>query len=295
MSVFMSPLRSSHTPSEKSNSKSSGGKGSASKAFQCLHPGCDKKFTRLQNLKSHLDCHTGVRNFPCDECNARFRRKQDLQRHRRTMHSEAKLHRCPNCDKEFARADALKRHMQSKSRIHACPGNLANAGKNGATVSPSSAPGNVNVNASAAAATPSPAAVSAAAMAAFAPSHNHMAVSAAAAANLQSMQSIQNMQNMQNMQNLQTMQRMQNLQNIQNMHVRGIAAPNSMSALVSSSQLPPMTLQSSLAAANLQAQQVSNMTFPTVASHTIPSNVPSSPPASLPSLTDPDSPNATAY
>ncbi|TPX72641.1 hypothetical protein SpCBS45565_g00401 [Spizellomyces sp. 'palustris'] len=96
----------------------------AAKAFKCTHPGCNKRFTRLQNLKSHTDVHTGMRPFPCDQCDAKFRRRQDLQRHNRTMHGAAKLHSCPRCKKPFARADALKRHMSSKSRLYACSGQV---------------------------------------------------------------------------------------------------------------------------------------------------------------------------
>ncbi|KAI9088838.1 hypothetical protein DFS34DRAFT_585722, partial [Phlyctochytrium arcticum] len=80
------------------------------KLFTCDHPGCGKRFTRQQNLKSHQDVHTGLKPYQCEHCNVRFRRKQDLQRHNRTMHEAAKLHTCPRCQKEFARADALKRH-----------------------------------------------------------------------------------------------------------------------------------------------------------------------------------------
>ncbi|KAJ3030559.1 hypothetical protein HK097_005616, partial [Rhizophlyctis rosea] len=85
----------------------------------------------MQNLRSHLDTHTGLRNHPCTFCGARFRRKQDLQRHNRTMHEGGKLHECERCGKEFARSDALKRHQASRSRIFACTGRRDDSG-NGA-------------------------------------------------------------------------------------------------------------------------------------------------------------------
>lgn len=29
--------------------------------FQCSYPGCDARFPRMYNLKSHMLCHTGMR------------------------------------------------------------------------------------------------------------------------------------------------------------------------------------------------------------------------------------------
>ncbi|KAI8916353.1 hypothetical protein EDD86DRAFT_185288 [Gorgonomyces haynaldii] len=93
------------------------------KAFRCTHPGCDRVFTRVQNLRSHARCHLVTAPHNCNHCGLGFRRTTDLQRHIRTMHTpnDQKPWGCQKCGKRFGRSDALKRHMSSRSKEHGCP------------------------------------------------------------------------------------------------------------------------------------------------------------------------------
>jgi uncharacterized C2H2 Zn-finger protein len=115
-----SQSRKSSICSVTSTSSSSNGE----KTFVCTHPGCDKVFARVQNLRSHMRCHLTTTPHQCKECGMGFRRTTDLQRHVRTMHTpnDQKPWACPKCPKRFGRSDALKRHLQSKSKDHGCPG-----------------------------------------------------------------------------------------------------------------------------------------------------------------------------
>ncbi|KAJ3399689.1 hypothetical protein HDV05_001574 [Chytridiales sp. JEL 0842] len=88
------------------------------KRFECFVQGCDRAFTRLFNLKSHLQTHNPKRErvFKCAECGVGFCRAQDLLRHG-TVHDKSNLMSCPACpNKTFSRKDALRRHI----RVHGC-------------------------------------------------------------------------------------------------------------------------------------------------------------------------------
>ena len=104
--------------------KSSVSSTSSDKNFTCSHPGCDRAFSRIQNLRSHMRCHLSTTPHSCKTCGLGFRRTTDLQRHVRTMHvpNDQKPWACPRCPKRFGRSDALKRHMSSRSKDHGCPG-----------------------------------------------------------------------------------------------------------------------------------------------------------------------------
>jgi uncharacterized Zn-finger protein len=89
------------------------------KKFQCTYVDCGKIFTRLANLNSHLSVHSGERPFICkyDGCQGKFRRKQDLFRHTRSIHMpfSSRPYQCPSagCLMRFARADGLSAHLRS--------------------------------------------------------------------------------------------------------------------------------------------------------------------------------------
>lgn len=81
--------------------------------FQCEVKGCGKYFSRSYNYKAHMETHDEKRAypFPCGvgECNKRFVRKTDLQRHHQSVHMKEKNHKCDYCNRLFARKDTLRR------------------------------------------------------------------------------------------------------------------------------------------------------------------------------------------
>jgi len=118
---IMAPVSDYHMGHSRKNSTSST---TSEKTFSCSHQGCDRTFSRIQNLRSHMRCHLVTTPHNCKTCGLGFRRTTDLQRHIRTMHTpnDQKPWACSKCPKRFGRSDALKRHMASRSKDHGCPG-----------------------------------------------------------------------------------------------------------------------------------------------------------------------------
>ncbi|KAI8853805.1 hypothetical protein BC829DRAFT_439613 [Chytridium lagenaria] len=88
------------------------------KRYPCKQPGCNRSFTRLFNLKAHMETHNPdrERSFKCEHCGVAFCRAQDLLRHG-TVHDKTNLMVCPACPtKTFSRKDALRRHI----RVNGC-------------------------------------------------------------------------------------------------------------------------------------------------------------------------------
>ena len=85
--------------------------------FQCHVKGCGKLFGRSYNFKAHMETHDASREypFPCliQDCNKKFVRKTDLQRHHQSVHMKQRNHRCDCCSRYFARKDTLRRYFQN--------------------------------------------------------------------------------------------------------------------------------------------------------------------------------------
>ncbi|KAL5410594.1 hypothetical protein PMIN04_010583 [Paraphaeosphaeria minitans] len=80
--------------------------------FRCDICGCG--FVRAYNKKTHMMRHepNRQRDHRCtyDDCENKFERKTDLQRHINSVHLHEKPHKCELCGKRFARKDTLNRH-----------------------------------------------------------------------------------------------------------------------------------------------------------------------------------------
>jgi len=83
--------------------------------FQCTVKGCGKLFGRSYNYKAHMETHDAGREypFPCiqPDCEKRFVRKTDLQRHHQSVHMKQRNFRCDYCSRLFARKDTLRRYV----------------------------------------------------------------------------------------------------------------------------------------------------------------------------------------
>ncbi|XP_048875922.1 early growth response protein 3-like isoform X2 [Brienomyrus brachyistius] len=79
----------------------------------CPAEGCDRRFSRSDELSRHLRVHTGQRPFQCRVCLRRFGRSDHLTTHVRT-HTGERPFACDLCPRRFARSDERRRHV----RVH---------------------------------------------------------------------------------------------------------------------------------------------------------------------------------
>ena len=117
---------------------------------------CGSEFTSSQTLKAHVQSiHEGIkkvcsiclkpvvdltrhvrtqhkngdkRDFPCNVCNAQFRTKFSLQRHKETVHLKVKAWACDLCEKSFGEKRDMERHkkavhfgIKNKNNLWNCP------------------------------------------------------------------------------------------------------------------------------------------------------------------------------
>lgn len=90
------------------------------KPFECEH--CHKTFPRKDTLKRHLLQHTGEKPFSCPQCEGKFSTSSSLILHM-TIHSDDRPFKCFHCEKSFKRKKDMNRHirlMHTKERLHSC-------------------------------------------------------------------------------------------------------------------------------------------------------------------------------
>lgn len=88
------------------------GKSRAKKpVIRCEHPGCDKEFAYLSELKRHSAVHCKETAILCEICKKSFSRRDNLKAHLR-IHTEEKPYICeyPGCKQRFQGHSSLKNH-----------------------------------------------------------------------------------------------------------------------------------------------------------------------------------------
>ncbi|XP_030637946.1 zinc finger protein 236 [Chanos chanos] len=96
-------------------------------------PVCEKKFSRVASLKSHIMLHEKEENLLCTECGDEFilqsQLSMHLEEHRREV-SGTKVYPCKTCDKEFKMEGQLREHVKSHVKIRPIVTNSRNYKKN---------------------------------------------------------------------------------------------------------------------------------------------------------------------
>ncbi|KAM8924132.1 E3 SUMO-protein ligase EGR2 [Pelodytes ibericus] len=96
--------------------------------YPCPAEGCDRRFSRSDELTRHIRIHTGHKPFQCRICMRNFSRSDHLTTHIRT-HTGEKPFACDYCGRKFARSDERKRHtkihLRQKERKSSANGTTA--------------------------------------------------------------------------------------------------------------------------------------------------------------------------
>jgi len=97
------------------------------KPYKCTIPGCNRRFSRPENIKIHVRTHTGEKPYTCDfnGCQKRFSNYSDRAKHAKT-HISARPYKCkfPGCEKCYTDPSSLRKHL--KTHPKQLPTNIIN-------------------------------------------------------------------------------------------------------------------------------------------------------------------------
>nr|ALS19768.1 gli [Novocrania anomala] len=87
------------------------------KPHKCTFEGCQKAYSRLENLKTHLRSHTGEKPYMCEfpGCSKAFSNASDRAKHQNRTHSNAKPYVCKaiGCTKRYTDPSSLRKHVKT--------------------------------------------------------------------------------------------------------------------------------------------------------------------------------------
>ncbi|KAH8402554.1 hypothetical protein KR009_010643, partial [Drosophila setifemur] len=87
------------------------------KPHKCTFEGCNKAYSRLENLKTHLRSHTGEKPYTCEYpgCSKAFSNASDRAKHQNRTHSNEKPYICkaPGCTKRYTDPSSLRKHVKT--------------------------------------------------------------------------------------------------------------------------------------------------------------------------------------
>ncbi|XP_042355887.1 early growth response protein 1-like [Plectropomus leopardus] len=110
--------------------------------YACPADGCERRFSRSDELTRHVRVHTGQKPFQCRICMRSFSRSDHLTTHIRT-HTGEKPFACAECGRKFARSDERKRHakIHQRQRERRADRSCASSAASAINTPPTSSPG----------------------------------------------------------------------------------------------------------------------------------------------------------
>ena len=72
---------------------------------------CEKHMETNKNSHFTEDI-SSIGDIMCDRCEKTFKRRENLERHMKSVHAEKKLFSCDLCTETFSRKDVLVRHVK---------------------------------------------------------------------------------------------------------------------------------------------------------------------------------------